>query len=86
MAECIAAMLAAVRIPVTVKCRLGVDEQEDYASFLAFVDTVAATGCENFIVHARKAWLQRPVAEGEPRDPAAALRLGAPAQARAPAV
>jgi tRNA-dihydrouridine synthase A len=45
-------------VPVTVKCRLGVDEQEDYEVFLAFVDTVAATGCRRFIVHARKAWLQ----------------------------
>jgi tRNA-dihydrouridine synthase A len=57
VADCIAAMVAAVRIPVTVKCRLGVDEQEDYPAFLAFIDTVAATGCRNFIVHARKAWL-----------------------------
>ena len=57
VADCIAAMIAAVQIPVTVKCRLGVDEQEDYASFLAFVDTVAATGCRDFVVHARKAWL-----------------------------
>jgi tRNA-dihydrouridine synthase A len=57
VADCIAAMAAAVRIPVTVKCRLGVDEQEDYPAFLAFVDTVAATGCRSFVVHARKAWL-----------------------------
>ena len=57
VAECIAAMREAVRIPVTVKCRLGVDEQEDYDGFLAFVDTVAATGCTDFVVHARKAWL-----------------------------
>lgn len=58
VAECIAAMQAAVSVPVTVKCRLGVDEQEDYEVFLAFVDTVAAAGCQRFIVHARKAWLQ----------------------------
>jgi tRNA-dihydrouridine synthase A len=58
VADCIAAMQAAVSIPVTVKCRLGVDEQEDYASLLDFVDTVAATGCSTFVVHARKAWLQ----------------------------
>jgi tRNA-dihydrouridine synthase A len=57
VADCIAAMQAAVRIPVTVKCRLGVDEQEDYGAFVAFVDTVAATGCTQFVVHARKAWL-----------------------------
>ena len=58
VAECIAAMQAAVRVPVTVKCRLGVDEVEDYDVFLAFIDAVAATGCRRFIVHARKAWLQ----------------------------
>jgi tRNA-dihydrouridine synthase A len=40
-----------------VKCRLGVDEQEDYDVFVSFVDTVAATGCTRFVVHARKAWL-----------------------------
>jgi tRNA-dihydrouridine synthase A len=58
VAECIAAMRAVVAIPVTVKCRLGVDEQEDYVSLRDFVDTVAATGCDTFVVHARKAWLQ----------------------------
>ena len=57
VAECIAAMQQAVRVPVTVKCRLGVDEQEDYGAFLQFVDTVAAAGCGEFVVHARKAWL-----------------------------
>jgi tRNA-dihydrouridine synthase A len=50
-------MIGAVAIPVTVKCRLGVDELEDYGRFLAFVDEVAAVGCRHFIVHARKAWL-----------------------------
>jgi len=58
VAECIVAMQAAVRVPVTVKCRLGVDELEDYPVFLAFVDALAASGCTRFIVHARKAWLQ----------------------------
>lgn len=57
VAECLSAMQAAVSIPVTVKCRLGVDEQEDYGSFRAFVDAVAAAGCRQFVVHARKAWL-----------------------------
>jgi tRNA-dihydrouridine synthase A len=55
--DAVAAMAAAVRVPVTVKCRLGVDEMEDYPVFLAFVDTVAAAGCAMFVVHARKAWL-----------------------------
>ncbi len=58
VADCIAAMRAEVAIPVTVKCRLGVDEQEDYISLRQFIDTVAATGCSTFVVHARKAWLQ----------------------------
>lgn len=57
--DCVAAMRAAVpaTVPVTVKCRLGVDEHEDEAFFRRFVDTVAAAGCSVFIVHARKAWL-----------------------------
>ncbi|MFN3841972.1 MAG: tRNA dihydrouridine(20/20a) synthase DusA [Rehaibacterium terrae] len=58
VADCVAAMRARVAIPVTVKCRLGVDEMEDYEVFRAFVDTVAAAGCGLFVVHARKAWLQ----------------------------
>lgn len=58
VAACVAAMRAAVDIPVTVKCRLGVDDQADYADLLRFVDTVAAGGCDSFAVHARKAWLK----------------------------
>jgi tRNA-dihydrouridine synthase A len=57
VAECIAAMRGAAKIPVTVKCRLGVDEMEEYDRFAGFVDAIAATGCDTFIVHARKAWL-----------------------------
>ena len=58
VADCIASMRAAVSIPVTVKCRLGVDEQDEYADLESFVETVRATGCHVFIVHARKAWLE----------------------------
>ncbi len=58
VAECVAAMRAAVDVPVTVKCRLGVDEQEEYDTLLGFIDTVAAAGCDTFVVHARKAWLK----------------------------
>jgi tRNA-dihydrouridine synthase A len=58
VADCVAAMIAAVKIPVTVKCRIGVDEQDEESALRAFVDTVAAAGCRVFIVHARKAWLK----------------------------
>ena len=57
VAEAVAAMRARVRVPVTVKHRLGVDEQEGYEPLAAFVEAVAAAGCEVFLVHARKAWL-----------------------------
>ena len=57
VAECVAAMRAAVRLPVTVKCRIGIDDQDSEAGLSRFVDTVAAAGCSTFIVHARKAWL-----------------------------
>ena len=58
VAEGVAAMRAATPVPVTVKCRLGVDDDQDYERFLAFIDTVAAAGCATFVVHARNAWLQ----------------------------
>ena len=58
VADCIAAMRAAVSIPVTVKCRLGVDEQDEYEDLERFVETVRETGCDVFVVHARKAWLE----------------------------
>ncbi len=56
--DCVAAMRAAVDIPVTVKCRIGIDDQDSEAGLNHFVDTVAVGGCETFIIHARKAWLQ----------------------------
>jgi len=55
--RCVAAMQHAVDIPVTVKCRIGIDDQDDYNDLLRFVDTVSGAGCEVFIIHARKAWL-----------------------------
>ncbi len=58
VAECVAAMTAAVQVPVTVKSRTGIDHQEDYEQFAGFIEAVAGAGCETFIVHARKAWLQ----------------------------
>ena len=58
VAECVAAMRAAVAIPVTVKTRIGIDERDSYAELADFVDRVAAGGCETFMIHARKAWLR----------------------------
>jgi tRNA-dihydrouridine synthase A len=55
--DCIAAMRDAVDIPVTVKTRLGVDDCDSYDYFSDFVGCVAESGCDIFIVHARKAWL-----------------------------
>ena len=57
VAASVAAMRKAVDLPVTVKCRIGVDDTEEYAFLRTFVETIAATGCDTFIVHARKAWL-----------------------------
>jgi tRNA-dihydrouridine synthase A len=58
VADCMAAMGDAVRIPVTVKCRLGVDEQDPQVALFDLVDRCADAGVGTFIVHARKAWLQ----------------------------
>jgi len=58
VAECVAAMIAAGPVPVTVKTRIGVDERDSYDALVEFVSTVAGTGCEVFIIHARKAWLK----------------------------
>jgi tRNA-dihydrouridine synthase A len=57
VAECMAAMIQAVGIPATVKCRIGVDEQEPQESLFRLVDLCASAGVKVFVVHARKAWL-----------------------------
>jgi len=57
VAECIASMREAVSIPVTIKHRIGIDDQDSYDHLAGFVETVAATGCTSFTVHARKAIL-----------------------------
>jgi len=58
VAECIHTMQKAVKIPVTVKHRIGIDDMQSYEEMLHFVDTVAATGCTYFVVHARIAILK----------------------------
>lgn len=58
VAAAVRAMRDAVNIPVTVKCRIGIDDQDEDADLERFIATVADAGCDTFIVHARKAWLQ----------------------------
>jgi len=57
VANCVRAMRDAVDIPVTVKCRIGIDDQDCERDLDRFIDTVAGAGCSTFIIHARKAWL-----------------------------
>jgi tRNA-dihydrouridine synthase A len=58
VADCVAAMRAAVTVPVTVKCRLGVDDQDPHHSLRTMVERCEAAGVTTFVVHARKAWLE----------------------------
>lgn len=58
VADCVASMSAAVDIPISVKSRIGVDEQEGYAPLFEFVKLIQQAGCDEFIIHARKAWLK----------------------------
>ncbi|MBX7249967.1 MAG: tRNA dihydrouridine(20/20a) synthase DusA [Caulobacteraceae bacterium] len=58
VAACVGAMLDAVDVPITVKCRIGVDDQEPETALFDLVDRCAAAGVTNFVVHARKAWLK----------------------------
>ncbi len=58
VAECVAAMRAAVDVPVTVKTRIGIDDRDSFEALAAFTDAMVTAGCDALIVHARKAWLQ----------------------------
>ncbi len=58
VAECVAAMKAAVDVPVTVKCRIGIDDQDVEKDLDRFVEKVVSAGVDGLVVHARKAWLQ----------------------------
>jgi len=79
--ECVAAMRAAVAVPVTVKCRLGVDDQDPEAALEAMTRSVVAAGAAALVVHARKAWLKglspRQNREVPPLDHARVYRLKA---------
>jgi len=58
VAACIGAMIDAVDIPVTVKCRIGIDKEDSFEFLDRFVGTIADKGCKTFIIHARSAWLK----------------------------
>ncbi|HEY2757832.1 MAG TPA: tRNA dihydrouridine(20/20a) synthase DusA [Pseudolabrys sp.] len=58
VADCVATMKASVKIPVTVKCRIGIDEQDPNEALFAFADAMKAAGTDALIAHARKAWLK----------------------------
>jgi tRNA-dihydrouridine synthase A len=58
VADCVAAMSAASNVEVTVKCRIGVDDQDPAEVLPQFLDTVSRAGVKRFTIHARKAWLQ----------------------------
>jgi len=57
VAECVSSMQDVVDIPITVKSRIGIDDQDSYEFLHTFIDTVAQADCRHFIIHARKAWL-----------------------------
>jgi len=57
VARCVSAMREVTHLPVTVKTRIGIDDQDDYSFVETFIRTVAAAGCDTFVVHARKAIL-----------------------------
>jgi tRNA-dihydrouridine synthase A len=58
VARCVAAMRRPLKVPVTVKCRIGIDDQDSQRDLDRFIRIVADAGCTSFIVHARKAWLK----------------------------
>lgn len=58
VAECVDAMRNASNIPISVKTRIGIDNQDHYEFLYRFVETVSTAGCKRFIIHARKAWLK----------------------------
>ena len=58
VSECINEMHKSVNIPVTVKCRIGVDDMDKESALDRFVEEVSSSGCSTFIIHARKAWLK----------------------------
>jgi tRNA-dihydrouridine synthase A len=58
VADCVKSMKDAVDIPVTVKCRIGIDEHDARSMLFTFIEKISKVGCDTFVVHARKAWLK----------------------------
>lgn len=79
VADCVSAMRDAVEIDVTVKCRIGVDDQDPEKVLPAFLDRISGAGCRRVIIHARKAWLQglspKENRDVPPLDPDLVLRM-----------
>ncbi len=73
VARCIEAMKAATHLPVTVKCRIGIDDQNEEEALDDLVDQVLGVGCDALTVHARKAWLDGLSPKGKPRYSTAQL-------------
>lgn len=57
VSDCVYSMREAVDVPITVKCRIGVDDHDSYDFLCSFIDLISKSGCSHFIIHARKAWL-----------------------------
>ncbi len=57
VADCIGAMMDLVHIPVSVKCRIGIDNSDDFSFLNKFIEETSKVKCKNFVIHARKAWL-----------------------------
>ncbi|MDZ7904299.1 MAG: tRNA dihydrouridine(20/20a) synthase DusA [Rheinheimera sp.] len=86
VAECVQAMRSVVDIPVTVKTRIGIDDQDSYQFLVDFVGTIADAGCQDFIIHARKAWLSGTKSEGKSRNSTIRLPKGVSVKTRFPCI
>ena len=76
VADCIKSMKDSVNIPVTVKCRTGIDNLDSQSRLLEFIDTISSAGCKTFIIHARKAILNGLTPKGKQGNTTAKLSKG----------
>ena len=76
VADCVSDMHSKVSVPVTVKCRIGVDDQQPHEILPTFVETMQQAGADCVIIHARKAWLQGLSPKEKPNHTALGLSIG----------